>query len=36
VVAFGGVIEDHVEDDLDRRPVQRLHHVAKLVDGAER
>ena len=36
VVAFGGVIEDHVENDLDARPVQRLHHVAKLVHRAER
>ena len=36
VVAFGGVVEHHVEDDLDARPVQRLDHVAKLVDRAER
>ena len=26
VVAFGGVVVDHVEDDLDARPVQRPDH----------
>ena len=31
MVAFGGVIEHHVENDLDSRPVQRLDHVAKFV-----
>src|SRR5262249_12468888 len=36
VVPFGGVIEDNVENDLDTRPMQCLHHVAKLVDRAER
>ena len=33
---FGRVIEDDVENDLDARAVQRLDHVAKLVDGPER
>ena len=36
VVAFGGVIEHHVENDLDAGPVQRLDHVAKLVHRTER
>ena len=36
LVAFGGVIEHDVENDLDARPVQRLDHVAELVDRAER
>src|SRR5262249_1988593 len=36
VVAFGGVIEDNVENDLYARPVQRFNHVAKFVDRAER
>ena len=36
VVAFGGVVEHDVEDDLDARPVQRLDHVAELVHRAER
>ena len=36
VVAFGGVVEDDVENDLDAGPVQRLDHVAKLVDRTER
>jgi hypothetical protein len=36
VVPFGGVIEHDVENHLDARAVQRLDHVAKLVDGAER
>ena len=36
VVAFGGVVEHHVENHLDARPVQRLDHVAELVDRAER
>ena len=35
-VAFGRVIEHHVENDLDAGAVQRLHHVAKFVDGAQR
>ena len=36
LVALGGVVEHHVENDLDARPVQRLDHVAKFVDRAER
>ena len=36
VVAFGGVVEDHVENDLDARPMQRLDHVAELVNGTQR
>ena len=36
VVALGGVVEHHVEDHLDARPVQRLDHVAELVHRAER
>ena len=34
--ALGRVVEDDVEDDLEARPVQRLHHVTELVHGAER
>ena len=36
VIALGGVVEDHVENDLDAGAVQRLDHVAKLVHRAER
>ena len=36
VVAFRSVVEDHVENDLDACPVQRLDHVAKFVHRAER
>ena len=36
MVAFRGVIEHHVENDFDARPVQRLDHVAKLVHRAQR
>ena len=36
MVAFRGVIEHDVENDLDAGPVQRLDHVAKLVHRAER
>jgi hypothetical protein len=36
VVPLGGVVEDDVEDDLDPRAVERLHHVAELVHRAER
>ena len=36
MVAFRGVIEHHVENDLDAGAVQRLDHVAKLVHRAER
>ena len=36
MVAFGGVVEDDVEDDLDAGAVQRLDHVAELVDRPER
>ena len=32
VVAFGGVVVDHVEDDLDARFVQCLHHRLELAD----
>ena len=35
VIAFGSMVEDHVQNDLDSRPVQRLHHVAKLIDRAK-
>ena len=34
LIALGRVVEHHVEDDLDARPVQGLDHVAKLVDRA--
>jgi len=30
MVPFGGVVVDHVEDHLDARPVQRLHHPLEL------
>ena len=30
VIALGGVVVDHVEDDLDAGPVQRLHHGLEL------
>ena len=36
LVAFGGVVEDHIENDLDAGPVQRLDHVAKLIERPER
>ena len=36
MVAFGGVIEHDVENDLDAGPMQRLDHVAKFVDRAQR
>ena len=36
MIAFGGVVEDDVENDLDARSVQGLDHIAKLVDGTER
>src|SRR5262249_24312770 len=35
VIPFGGVAEHNVENDLDARPVQRLNHVAKLVQWPE-
>src|SRR5882672_6741301 len=35
MVAFSGVIEDDVKNDLDARPVQRLHHVTKFIYRAE-
>ena len=35
VVPFGGVIENNIENDFDSCPVQRLHHVAKLVHRAQ-
>ena len=31
MVAFRGVVEHHVQNDLDPRPVQCFDHVAKLV-----
>jgi len=34
--AFGGVVEDHVEDHLDAGAVQRLDHVAELVEHRQR
>ena len=36
MVALRCVIEHHVENDLDSRPVQCFDHVAKLVDRPER
>src|SRR5512146_3089681 len=36
VVAFGGVVEDDIQDDLDAGLVQRRDYVAKLVHRAER
>ena len=36
MVAFGGVIENHVKNDLDSRAMQRFDHVAKLVDRPQR
>src|SRR2546430_13168766 len=36
VIAFGGMVEHDVENDLEARSVQRLDHIAKLVDGTER
>ena len=36
MVAFRGVVEDDIENDLDAGPMQRLDHVAKLVHRAER
>src|SRR5262245_47031199 len=36
MVAFRCMVEDHVENDLDTGPVQRLNHVAKFVQWAER
>ena len=36
MVAFGGVVEDDVENDFDARAVQRLDHVAKFVDRTQR
>src|SRR4051812_6147941 len=35
MVAFGGVIEDDVEDDFDPGTMERFDHVPKLVNGAE-
>jgi hypothetical protein len=35
-ISFRGVVEHHVEDDLDAGSVQRLDHVTELVDRAER
>src|SRR5699024_8406642 len=36
LIAFGGVIENDVEDHLDSRAVESLDHVAKLVDRPQR
>ena len=36
VVPFGGVVEDHIENDFQACPVQRLDHVPKLIHRAER
>ena len=33
MVAFGGMVVDHVENDLDAGAVQGLDHVTELVDG---
>ena len=35
-VAFSGVVVDDIEDDLDPGAMQRLDHIAKLVERAER
>ena len=36
VVALGGVVVDHVEDDLDAGRVQRAHHHLELAHRVER
>ena len=36
VVAFRAVVEHHVQDDLEAGAMQRLDHVAELVDGTNR
>jgi hypothetical protein len=36
MVAFRCVVEDNIENDLDTSPVQRLNHVSKFVQWAER
>ncbi len=36
LIALRGVVEHDVEDDLEPGPVERLHHVAELVDRPER
>ena len=36
VVALGGVVVDHVEDDFEAGGVQRAHHHLELADGFER
>ena len=36
MVAFGGMVEDHVENDLDPGAMQCLNHVAELIHRAER
>ena len=35
VASFCSVVEDHIENDLDSRSMQRLYHVAKLVHWAK-
>ena len=36
MIAFGSVVIDDIEYHLDPRPVQRLYHVAELIDRPER
>jgi hypothetical protein len=36
LVAFSGVVEDHVQDHLDAGAVQGFDHVAELIQRAER
>src|SRR5512138_253838 len=35
VIAFRTMVEDDIKNDLDSGPVQRLHHIAKLINRAE-
>ena len=34
-VAFGGVVEDHVQDDLDPGPVQGLDHIPEFIQRSQ-
>src|ERR1700679_2140153 len=36
LVSFSGVIEDHIENYLDARLMQRLHHIPKLIHRTQR
>ena len=36
MIAFGGMVEDHVEDDLDPGAMKCFNHVAELIHWAER